>query len=89
MPDLFPTLPDVRTEADSIKNPAFRGAFMKGVRAYKELGNEAVNPYKMIYQNDGGGTFAMAFRNHWEKGVKAYKRSLKKLEYRFIKPERK
>lgn len=64
----------INSEAETIKNHAFRGAFMKGVIACKEKGFEAVNPYKMIYQDDGGGTFAMAFHNYWDKGWNAWKK---------------
>lgn len=62
-------------EAESIKNKAFRGAFMKGVIACREKGIEAKNPYKSIYQPNGkGGTFAMAFRNYWNKGWNTWKK---------------
>lgn len=65
----------VNKEAEAIRNPAFRGAFMKGARACKELGLDAKNPYKAIYQQDGtGGTFAMAFRNYWNRGWNAWKK---------------
>lgn len=65
----------VNKEAEAIKNPAFRRAFMKGAFACKEGGLKAVNPYKVIYQSDGrGGTFAMAFRNYWNRGWNAWKK---------------
>ncbi len=72
----FPNTPkDILTEMDSIKGKAMQGAFRKGVIACREVGLEAVNPYKAKYQPDGrGGTFAMAFRNHWNKGWNAWKK---------------
>lgn len=77
----------VNKEAEAIKNPAFRGAFMKGAFACKEGGLKAVNPYKAIYQSDGrGGTFAMAFRNYWNRGWNAYNKSIRtkpKLNYQW------
>lgn len=79
MNSTLPIFPDidinVNKEAEAIKNPAFRGAFMKGARACKEGGLIAINPYKAIYQSDGrGGTFAMAFRNYWNRGWNAWKK---------------
>lgn len=76
--------PDIETkinkDVSAIKNPAFKGAFMKGVIACRELGLKAENPYKPIYQDDmKGGTFAMAFMNYWNRGWNAYKKH--SLEY--------
>lgn len=52
---------------------------MKGARACKNGGLKAVNPYKAIYQDDmKGGTFAMAFRNYWNRGWNAYNKSIRK-----------
>lgn len=91
MAGTLPIFPDidlnVNKEAEAIKNPAFRGAFMKGARACKECGLTAVNPYKAIYQYDGrGSTFAMAFRNYWNRGWNAYNKSIRKkpkLDYKW------
>lgn len=56
---------------DSIEGEALKGAFRKGVIAYREMGDKAVNPYKAKYKQNGRGTFAMAFRNVWNKGYLA------------------
>lgn len=65
----------INHEAEAIKSPAFRGAFMKGARACQETGIKAVNPYKPKYKSDGrGGTFAIAFRNYWNRGWNAWKK---------------
>ena len=76
---LFPSLPkSLQTEMDSIEGEALKGAFRKGVIAFREMGNKSVNPYKAKYKKNGRATFAMAFRNSWNKGYLAAKKEFGK-----------
>ena len=70
--------PDIslKSELDNIKGKALKGAFLKGAIACREKGKEAVNPYKAIYKQNGSSTFAMDFRNAWDKGWSAYKKQM-------------
>src|SRR5690606_31441270 len=72
--------PDIslKSELDNIKGKALKGAFLKGAIACREKGKEAVNPYKAKYTKKGSSTFAMAFRNAWDKGWSAYKKQMNK-----------
>ncbi|WP_114752317.1 hypothetical protein [Pleomorphovibrio marinus] len=74
-PEIWPNSQNINKEAETIKNPAFRGAFMKGVKACQHEGIKAENPYQPIYQfQSSRPTFAMVFMKYWDKGFKAWER---------------
>lgn len=68
----------IESQLSSIKGNAMKGAFYRGFIACRELGYEAINPYRDRRKENGGATFATAFKRTWEKGFDFYKRNILK-----------